>query len=373
VRVFALACLLSLAAPAGMAKSDAEARAELQGLKKRLLEQRAALKALDNKERSVLSALGALDETLVALERAYEGAQAEEAARRGQLERSELEGKEAQARLQQVSERLLRRMRAAYVLGEGGAVRALVGAESFEELSLRRRLLERLAESDGRLVQDHTRAFAELSAAKARHTGLLAAAEDTRQRIEEERELLVVAREERRAAVARLDDEKELRVRAVKEIVERQRTLGALVHALARTSRPRRGSGVLQAGLSWPVQGTLIRRFGTIREKGSGARITSNGLHLRAPLGSPVAAAAAGNVVHVGWVRGFGQLVIIDHGEGHYTLYGHLSRVLAQTGQELGRGEVLGLLGDTESLVGPMLYFELRTGSAPQDPEPFLR
>lgn len=378
VRVSLVVLLLAalLASPGALAQraSTQDARAELEKLKQSLDEKRAALQDLDNKERSLLVAIGELDETLAALEEEHRAAKKREDERRAELERVVAELARDEARLAEVQGRLLRRLRALYVLGEGGGVRALIGAESFEDLSYRRRLLETLAKNDAILVQEHARAKQRVEERRALETALLAEAEEASRRIEEERELLAVTRQERAAAIARIDAEKELYVRAVKEIVERQKELGALLHKVTRGRGHRaKRSGVLKDGLSWPVRGTLIRRFGTIREKGTGARITSNGLHIRAPLGTPVTAAAEGTVVYVGWLRGFGRIVIVDHGEGHHTLHAHLGRTVVENGQMVAKGETLALVGDTESLNGPKLYFELRSNGRAVDPEPFLR
>lgn len=370
-RKLALCALLVCAAPA-LGEGAKDARAELTELKRSLDDKRAALRELDNKERSLLVAIGELDEAMAKLEDQHRQAKQQEGARRAELERLSEQLLHDEAALNEVTRRLRRRLRALYVLGEGGGVRALIGAETFEDLSYRRRLLETLAGDDALLLQEHARATKSVKEQRSRKATLLALAEEARRRIEEQRELLAVTREERATAIARIDDEKELHVRAVKEIVERQRELGALVHRVSKT-RTHKGRGVLKAGLVWPVKGTLIRRFGTIREKGTGARITSNGMHIKAPLGTPIVAAGDGTVVHVGWLRGFGRIVIVDHGEGHHTLHAHLGRALVEPGQMVSRGETLGLVGDTESLNGPKLYFELRSSGRPQDPEPFLR
>lgn len=373
-RLLLLAFLLSAPVARAQARSTSDAQAELAALKQSLEDKRAALRDLDNKERSLLVALGELDETLAALEEEHRAARRREDERRKQLEVVSAELRRDEARLAEVRARLTKRLRALYVLGEGGGVRALIGAESFEDLSYRRRLLETLAKNDAALLEEHARAEKRVRERRALHAALLAEAEEAARRIEEERELFAITREERAAAIARIEAEKELHMRAVREIVERQRELGALVHEVSRTRAHRaKRSGVLKEGLSWPVKGTLIRRFGTIRERGTGARITSNGLHIRAPLGTPVTAAADGTVAYVGWLRGFGRIVIVDHGEGHHTLHAHLGRTVVESGQAVSRGETLALVGETESMNGPQLYFELRSHGRAVDPEPYLR
>jgi septal ring factor EnvC (AmiA/AmiB activator) len=357
------------------AQSPKEARVELDKLKQDLDAQRDALRDLDNKERSLLQTLGELDRSLSTLNEQLAAAKAREDERKLAVEQASARVQAAEERQASVRARLRRRLRALYVLGEGGAVRALIGAQSFEDLSYRRRLVEQLAHNDAALVREHARVTAEVEKARETHAARLRDAELERVLVQERTELARVTREERGKAIARIDGEKELRVRVVKEIVERQRALGGLLHEVSKRSgtRPRRGRGVLREGLSWPVRGEVIRRFGTIRERDTGARLTSNGVEIRAGLGAPIGAAADGIIAHVGWLRGFGRIVIVDHGEGHHTLNAHLSSATVARGDEVRKGDTIGLVGDTESINGPKLYFELRARGRPKDPIPYMR
>jgi len=366
---------LLLGGPEVAAQSVPEARAELDELKKKLGEKRDALRDLDSKERSLFMTIGDVDEQLAALKDRLRTARAREETDRAALEKSAAVIAASEERLGHIRERLRGRLRALYVLGEGGVVRALIGAESFEDLSYRRRLIELLATSDAALVREHARVTHEVEEQGRLRAQRVVAAERNRLEIQEQAELARATLEERNAAIARIENEKELQVRAVREIVDRQRALGGLLYEVQKRSGPRkrRGRGVLKDGLAWPVRGTIIRNFGTIRERNTGARITTNGIDIRAPLGTPVVAAAAGSIAHVGWLRGFGRIVIVDHGEGHHTLHAHLDRAAVTSGQEVARGDVIGVVGDTESLNGAKLYFELRGNGKPINPVPYLR
>jgi septal ring factor EnvC (AmiA/AmiB activator) len=113
--------------------------------------------------------------------------------------------------------------------------------------------------------------------------------------------------------------------------------------------------------------------FGPRRDATTGLQTTHSGVTISAPLGQKVTAVARGRVVHAGWLRGFGQLLILDHGGGYHTLLAHLSRTTAQTGDEVAEGDVIAFVGDSESLTGPCLYFELRAKGRPVNPARWLR
>jgi murein hydrolase activator len=97
-----------------------------------------------------------------------------------------------------------------------------------------------------------------------------------------------------------------------------------------------------------------------------------NGVDIEAPSGAPVRAVAPGRVVHAGWFKGYGNLVIVDHGDGYHTLVAHLTAMQTAMGEEVDAGDVLGTVGDSGSLKGPYLYFEIREKGRPVDPRPWL-
>jgi septal ring factor EnvC (AmiA/AmiB activator) len=96
-----------------------------------------------------------------------------------------------------------------------------------------------------------------------------------------------------------------------------------------------------------------------------GARFAARG-------GESVRSVARGEVRFAGWFRGYGQIVIVDHGDGYFTVSGHLSEIFVSVGDVLGEGDTLGTVGETGSLTGPALYFEIRAGGEPLDPAEWL-
>jgi septal ring factor EnvC (AmiA/AmiB activator) len=96
------------------------------------------------------------------------------------------------------------------------------------------------------------------------------------------------------------------------------------------------------------------------------------GLDIRAPEGAPVTAVAPGKVVYAGWLRGYGNLLVLDHGGGYHSLVAHLAELGKAVGDGVQRGELLGTVGDTGSLKGAYLYFELRKRGQAVDPAPWL-
>jgi septal ring factor EnvC (AmiA/AmiB activator) len=134
----------------------------------------------------------------------------------------------------------------------------------------------------------------------------------------------------------------------------------------ANSAEPTSGAFVQFKGrLPLPVQGELLNRFGSQRVEGG---LTWKGLFYRAAAGQPVRAVAAGQVVFADWLRGFGNLLIIDHGEGFMSLYGNAEALLQRVGGQVSAGEVVAQAGDTGGLGQTGLYFELRHQGRAFDP-----
>ncbi len=122
----------------------------------------------------------------------------------------------------------------------------------------------------------------------------------------------------------------------------------------------------------WPVYGRLMSSFGGRSDPFSGEGAWHKGVDLSAPRGTPVHATADGIVVHASWGGSYGNLVVIDHGNGMQTYYAHLSRFAVLPGQEIRRGEVLGYSGATGRATAPHLHYEVRVGGNPVNPYKYL-
>jgi murein DD-endopeptidase MepM/ murein hydrolase activator NlpD len=123
----------------------------------------------------------------------------------------------------------------------------------------------------------------------------------------------------------------------------------------------------------WPVNGTLEGGFGGRRNPfGGGGYEFHSGQDIEAAPGAPVVSGASGRVAFVGWQNGYGQLVVVDHGGGLTTRYGHLSHIDVSLGQSVARGELVGRVGSTGRSTGPHLHYEVRINDEPVNPLQYM-
>jgi murein DD-endopeptidase MepM/ murein hydrolase activator NlpD len=122
----------------------------------------------------------------------------------------------------------------------------------------------------------------------------------------------------------------------------------------------------------WPVEGRLMSPFGGRTDPFSGEGAIHTGVDLEAAMGTPVRAAGDGIVVHADWESGYGRLIIIDHGNGVQTYYGHLSSYGVVPGEEVRRGDVIARSGASGRVTSPHLHYEVRLGGTPVNPYPYM-
>ena len=190
--------------------------------------------------------------------------------------------------------------------------------------------------------------------------------------------------EKKKILLANLSREKETRLRALKQMEAAAQRLQKMMDEIARRAalKPRDrpappssgiGFDALRGRLDWPVKGEIVAPFGKFKHPEFAAEVVRKGIDIDAPLGEGIKAIERGKVVYADRFSGYGRMVIIDHGERYYTIYGHLSEILKKTGEEIRRGEILGRVGDSDSAAGSRLYFELRKDGHSLDPIPWFK
>jgi len=393
LRAVLLVTLIVLAAvPAGaQPKREDTLQSEqkkLQQTQKRLKEEREKAADARARESSLLAELEQIERRLA--EKQAEVARLDKRIRRAQGDiaalRSEI-GKLLGQRSGQ-EEALARRLRAMYrVHAQGGALPVILSGDDPVTRATAVRHLTSLAALDARLIQEYRVTSEKLADRKGR--------EEARQRelaglfADAQREQAEVDREaaRRRTLLAKVRDERAYHERMVGELTEASRRLEAFIRELQAKQRklakvpppkggvepPGVGFGTLRGRLPWPTQGRIVTAFGAQVHPRFGTRTFRNGVDIEAAEGKDVAAVYAGHVIYTGWFKGYGNLIILDHGNEYYTLYAHIAEIEAKEGDDVRQGQRIGTVGDTGSLAGPRLYFEVRYQGKPQDPVDWLR
>jgi len=170
------------------------------------------------------------------------------------------------------------------------------------------------------------------------------------------------ARGEKRALLTAIKHQKVVYQKLIGELEDRGKDLQALIQKLEGEKSlyaSKQPSITFKGKLMPPVHGKVISLF---KEKGQ------NGIEIQAPAGAEVRAVLPGKILYADWFKGFGNMVIIDHGGQTYTVSAYCSQLLKKAGETVSQGESVALVGSAGSLKGPCLYFEVRHRGKPQDP-----
>ena len=383
-RIFAGIVILLAAAwlPAPVSADPADSSQELQRIQQELKAKKQDIRRAGKKERSILTELDSID-------RAIQAGSTELILQRKTLEEAEAALREIEQgnaglaeELKRLKERYRERVRALFKMERtGGFALAVLAADDFSIALKRTRYLGIIAERDGRLIREYANALDRLA---ARQTEILQRAQEIqtqRKGVEAKRVSLEVRRRTKGELLASVQQEKGASAAALRELEESSAKLWDMVRKSeaeapksAAVSMPRSAatSSTDPDRLPWPLVGQILTRFGAQRHPELGTTVFRRGIEIEARQGADVKSVDAGRVAFADWYKGYGKLVILEHSTGLYTLYGHLSQLSVKQNDTVTRGQVIGLAGDTGSLKGSKLYFEIRRNGEAEDPLTWL-
>ena len=325
------------------------------------------------RERSVLEDLEQLDRALLGAERQLDQVEAERSRTQKEIARLEADQAVVTTQRQSAYARFQHRLRALARLPVGARLVLLGGSRSLADYLEMTRLLRWVAAHDRRLHEHYVEASDRLHSLTAtleeRQEQLLGLETAQRSR----RDDLAQRRQERLDLLTLVVKDKKLAERAATEHSAAGRDLAETVRKLKPSDRQNRDFAKNHGRLPWPAVGPVVLKFGQNVERTFGTSVTQNGLEIRAKAGARVQAVATGRVVFADWLRGYGQIVIVDHGDGYHSLVAHLGTIEVKTEDEVEPGSSIGTVGDTGSLSGTVLYFEIRQRGVPVDPLLWLR
>jgi septal ring factor EnvC (AmiA/AmiB activator) len=357
-----------------------EQRDQVQG---QLDDGRSRLESVRRQEREIVDQLDGLEVELQKLRGTMRRLSSERDSVRREVAEKKVRIKELNRDLEGLQALLSRRLAALYKFGRQAYLEFMVSARDLADLQHRWIYLRDMAEQDQQLLRL-------LKQRKTEAEGLgqtLTEREGTLDRlaaaIDRQQEKIEAVRRQRVALLQDVHNQERLYQRYVQELTEVARELDAKILGLQgqaeRMSEPRpppTGGGFAnQKGvLPYPVRGKVVGRFGVTREQVFGTKLRRNGIDIAARPSSPVAAVFLGQVLYCGWIKGYGNVIIIDHGDKYYTLSAQLGEIAKKVGERVEAGEIIGYAGyapvDNQS---GRVYFEIRFQGTALDPLAWLR
>jgi murein hydrolase activator len=271
---------------------------------------------------------------------------------------------------------LRKRLVALYRLGGLSYIRMLLALDGDRNPIEAMSMLSYLVSRDARLVTRFQETQQQLAVRMTALGDRRERLRRTRLVVEERRRAVATAFAQKQSVLARLRTEETGAAAQLAALEEKARRLQRLVDTLAAQQR---GVAVttdirsVQGALPWPVEGKIVERFGRQRNPKFATYTVNNGLKIEAVPGTQVRAVFGGTVLFSQWFKGYGNLIILDHGNRVFSLYGNLKQSGVAVGDRIGGGQPIAGVGESEDADSGHLYFEIRHDNRPEDPQKWLR
>ncbi|MCD6350834.1 MAG: peptidoglycan DD-metalloendopeptidase family protein [Armatimonadetes bacterium] len=363
-----LALLLAAVALVAAVGAQAGSSSRLRRLKSQKRQVQSKLRVVKSKQKATHNALVAAQQKLDAARARLRKARAQLRATRDHIAKVKKELAGTEARLQRHKEIFADRLRVLYAASQPSALGLFLGVTDYQDLSNRVRYAKMVADADHDLLMRLVQFEAKLAERKAELARLYDQQAIYHQQVEAETKK--VAQEEyktRQVMNSILKDRRRLEAQLAALDAESKR-IESMLRSRGSASRYQ---GKWSGTFVRPVPGRITSGFGMRMHPILHYRRMHTGVDFHASYGTPVRAADKGLVVYAGWRGGYGKCIILDHGSGIATLYGHLSRISVSRGQIVKRGAVIGAVGSTGLSTGPHLHFEVRKNGRPVNPLSF--
>ncbi len=270
---------------------------------------------------------------------------------------------------------IMARLRLLYMEGRGNKFKALLATRSYSEFQRRFDYLSTIAKREHALIEKYrtdieTETSLKVQQSEARDS-LLRHKQLTGKKLQK----IKTIRKRKKVILESLKKEQTLHAEALRALQQRENRKEALLkeleqrRKLERLEKKQRKAFRPDAGsLLWPVQGKVITRFGRQKHPNYDTYIHKKGIEIRTSEVTTIRAVSAGKVVYADWLKGYGQVVILDHHNGFFSLYAHASKLNVKVDNTVSTGQALGQTGDSGLIEDNILYFELRKGIKPVDP-----
>lgn len=355
---------------------------KLGSLKKKIEEEKEKVKNINRKESSVISQLNILDRNLSKKEKELKILNNKLGIVAKKVQKTNQEIQMLNQAIHSQERNFEERLTILYKFEKVEAPEVFFSSESFPDRVNSRPFMTALLFQDRQKIEDYRRQQRQLGNYREQLQADERELQQLKDEAEKKREEIRKDRSQKSQLLESVRNEKKIHLAAIRDMEIASKNLQALIDRLEREIKEKakreiappagKGFAAFRGKLPYPVEGRLLSTFGRNENPKFNTFTLQKGIEIEAPMGAEIKAIYDGRVLFADWFKGYGKILIIDHGEGFYTLSGHASQLLKKAGEEVKAGEVVALVGDTGSLKGPCLYFEIRRQGKPLNPLEWL-
>jgi len=346
--------------------------AKAEDIKQRIRQQTAEVSKYTKQEKETIDQLHKTDLALNKARQQADFIEVELAKTAGNVMEIQKKVDKAQKAIEKSSGYAVKRLVSLYKLNKLGEVNLLASATSLYDLMQRKSAMEKILQYDNQVISvlagkkdEHCRLFDQLNLEKNKK-------EQLNNKYQAAVAKLAKEKKQRQALLADIKQKKTNRLATIKYLKNASIEMDKTIDALRRGSKPDQENinhfSAYQGLLKMPVNGKVISKYGKYVEPHSGASNFRNGIEIQSRPGTPIRAVFSGQTIYSSWLKGYGNVIIIAHGKNYHTVYAHAEELFRAKGEKVEVGEVIATVGDTGTMNGPTLYFEIRHQGNPIDP-----
>ena len=357
-------------------------KSELRAIQKKIKEKRNRIQETTKKEEKVISELNRIEKELSCKQRDLKQYELNLRKKKQEIEDTNNEIEKLNLEITRQETNLASHIRTLYKLSRTGMTQAVFSSHSFSELIRRYEYFTRVIDFNLGVVTDYSKKLDLVERHKQKLENNEKKLAELTKKTRSIQKKIIRHQKEKSTLLARVKAEKELHLKALEELERASSRLQALIDKLEKGTISKDSLSAsfggksffsLKGRLALPVEGRVITYFGKHEDPKFSTVSFNKGIEIVAKMGSPIKAVLDGTVIYSDWFKGYGNIIIIDHGDGYYTISGHASELFKKVGDQVKPEETIGLVGDTGSLKGPNLYFEIRHHGQPLNPLEWIK
>lgn len=355
----------------------ANPKKKLSEIRKQLIEKKRRVREAREKEKSILSRIEAINRTIEKKQQELRYYDKRIARTSSDIARLSGEINALRAKSRKSRQYLKKRLRMLYKQQYGGNALLLLSAGDYQDLIRKSRYLSLIAYHDGREMKTYGAKIRAINSRKREMETLHRKLETNKAEALQKKKELQAERIKKDRLLAMIRSKRSTYEKTIRELEESSKRLREMIRRLGKKKIPAsvtgKGFRSQRGHLSWPVNGRVLIPFGRYRDPKFNIPVFKNGIEIKARPGDRPRAVSGGRVVYADWFKGYGLLLIINHGSGYHSLYGNLSEIFHRTGDIIRKGEAVGTVGKSRLLNVPSLYFEIRYKGKPVNPLMWLK
>ena len=338
---------------------------------------------LQKKESGYLEALHKIEKLLLDTEKELQTIEKDLEFAQKEIKIAEEEVVIEKEKLREKTKLLEGRLREIYKRRLTGYLEILFNCESFSDFLTRFRYIKNILSLDAKVINDIRQQTKKIENNKMNLENREEILSLLKKEVEKEKENIEFSIKSKKSIIGKIDSQKETYLKSLKELEQSSQEIKNIIERIYKqkeedskkvsqkevptiTLKPKKGI------LSLPIQGKLISGYGRQKNTEFNTFTFNSGIDISAPLGQVVHASGSGEVIYTGNIKGYGQIIIIDHGGRVTTLYAHLSKISVDIGDKVKKEQIIGQSGDSGGVSSPRLHFEVRVEGKPTDPMNWL-